>query len=84
MTNSKQTELQKSGSLKAYGRRPLFRVNGRDVSVKTTAISGTIVILALLLLTGYGSIIIAALPILILVACPLMHIFMHGGGKHKH
>ena len=28
--------------------------------------------------------ILAALPYLLLLACPLMHLFMHGGHGHRH
>lgn len=28
--------------------------------------------------------IVAALPYLLLLACPLMHLFMHGGYGHRH
>ena len=36
------------------------------------------------LLTGHRAHIFAALPFLLLLACPLMHVFMHGGhGGHS-
>ncbi|MBJ6126861.1 DUF2933 domain-containing protein [Microvirga splendida] len=28
--------------------------------------------------------VLAALPYLLLLACPLMHLFMHGGHGHRH
>ncbi|MBD3639498.1 MAG: DUF2933 domain-containing protein [Marinobacter sp.] len=47
-------------------------------------------IIALILLWGEHKVhLLGALPWLILLACPLMHIFMHGGhgnhgGRHNH
>lgn len=43
-------------------------------------------VIALVLLWGEHKVhILGALPWLILLLCPLMHIFMHGGhGKHQH
>jgi Na+/glutamate symporter len=43
-------------------------------------------VIALLLLWGEHKVhILGALPWLILLICPLMHIFMHGGhGTHQH
>jgi hypothetical protein len=35
-----------------------------------------------LLLRNHSSHLLIALPYLVLLACPLMHIFMHGGHKH--
>jgi hypothetical protein len=35
-----------------------------------------------LLLRNHSSHLLIALPYLVLLACPLMHIFMHGGYKH--
>lgn len=40
------------------------------------------------LLTGHSAHIFAALPFMLLLACPLMHVFMHGGhggdgGNHE-
>ena len=42
-------------------------------------------IAAYLLLSEHRAHFIGALPLLLLLACPLMHIFMHGGhGGHDH
>ena len=42
-------------------------------------------IAAYLLLSEHRAHFIGALPLLLLMACPLMHIFMHGGhGGHDH
>lgn len=42
-----------------------------------------VVLLALYFVVWHGQHIAAALPILLLLACPLMHLFMHGGhGEH--
>lgn len=50
----------------------------------------TWVIIFVIGLVGLGSLfqnhtthILSVLPYLILLACPLMHIFMHGGHNHK-
>ncbi len=39
---------------------------------------------AYFLLTGNLAHVVGALPFLLLLACPLMHIFMHGGHGHHH
>ncbi len=41
-----------------------------------------LVFIAYLLLTEHWAHIVPYLPWLILLACPLMHIFMHGGHNH--
>ena len=41
-------------------------------------------IAAYFLLTEHLAHVIGALPYLFLLACPLMHIFMHGGHGHNH
>lgn len=42
-------------------------------------------IIAVLIYTGHGAHLLGALPYLFLLACPLLHIFMHGGhGGHNH
>lgn len=40
------------------------------------------VIGAALVLTGHGPHVVGYLPFLFLFACPLMHMFMHGGHHH--
>ncbi len=61
-----------------------LEVKGRQISVKSVLIVSGIFIFALLLLTGYASSILGVLPFLLILACPLMHIFMHKGKGHKH
>ena len=39
-------------------------------------------ILGLLVYTGHSAHLLGAVPYLLLLACPLMHIFMHGGHHH--
>ena len=39
---------------------------------------------AYFLLTEHRAHFLGALPFLLLLACPLMHFFMHGGHGHKH
>ncbi len=61
-----------------------IEVKGRKIGTKSVLIGGGALILGLLLLTGQGGMIWGALPFLLILACPLMHIFMHGGKGHKH
>ena len=43
----------------------------------------TVAVLAFLIYTGHSAHLMGALPWLLILACPLMHIFMHGGhGGH--
>ena len=39
---------------------------------------------AYLLLSEHRAHFLGALPLLVLLACPLMHVFMHGGHGHGH
>lgn len=39
---------------------------------------------AYFLLTEHLAHVVGALPFLLLLACPLMHVFMHGGHGHQH
>ena len=41
-------------------------------------------IAAFYLLTEHRAHLLGALPFLLLLACPLMHLFMHGGHGHSH
>lgn len=45
-------------------------------------------VVGFLILTGHSAHLFGMLPYLLILACPLMHIFMHGGhhhdGKHAH
>jgi hypothetical protein len=46
---------------------------------------GFTAVIAILLYTGHGAHLLGALPYLLLLACPLLHVFMHGGhGGHNH
>ena len=60
------------------------KVGGREIGMKSVLIGGGILLLVLFFLTGNGSLIWGALPFLLILACPLMHFFMHGGKGHKH
>ena len=43
------------------------------------------VVAAYFLITEHRAHVVIALPFLLLLACPLMHVFMHGGhGSHGH
>jgi len=43
-----------------------------------------IAVLGLYLLITHTGHVLTALPYLLLMACPLMHLFMHGGHGHSH
>ena len=52
-------------------------------------LNGVIALAAAILLGGYlviwhGAHLAAALPFIVLLACPLMHFFMHRGHGHQH
>ncbi|CAH0350356.1 DUF2933 domain-containing protein [Sphingobium sp. CECT 9361] len=47
----------------------------------TSVISGILVIVALYLVYEHRTSPLATLPYLLLLACPLMHLFMHGGHR---
>ncbi len=44
---------------------------------------GALVVIAYYLLAEHRAHVFAYLPYLILAACPLMHVFMHGGHDHQ-
>ena len=41
-------------------------------------------VLGFLIYEGHGAHLLGALPYLLILSCPLMHIFMHGGHGHHH
>lgn len=46
---------------------------------------GLAAVVAFLVLNGHGYHLLSLLPLLVLLACPLMHMFMHHGhGGHDH
>ena len=45
---------------------------------------GFILIAGFYLVTEHTAHVFGALPFLLLLACPLMHVFMHGGHGHSH
>lgn len=51
-----------------------------------TATAVAVVVLGFLVYTGHTAHLLGALPYLLILACPLMHVFMHGGhhGSHHH
>ena len=54
-----------------------------------TTSRGILVLAAAVAIGGYlliwhGAHVAVALPILVLLACPFMHFFMHGGHGHQH
>lgn len=48
------------------------------------ALSLLVAALGAYLLAYHTTHVIAAIPYLFLLACPLMHVFMHGGHGHRH
>jgi hypothetical protein len=48
------------------------------------ALSLALAALGAYLLVAHTDHLLAGLPYLVLLACPLMHLFMHGGHKHRH
>jgi len=45
---------------------------------------GFLLVVAYFLWTEHQAHVIQFLPFLLLAACPLMHVFMHGGHSHRH
>ena len=43
-----------------------------------------VVVLGFLIYTGHSAHLLGAAPYLLILACPLMHLFMHGGHGHGH
>ena len=57
---------------------------GWCLSRTTLTLLGCLAVAAFLLLAGHTDHVIAALPFLLIVACPLMHLFMMHGGHGGH
>jgi hypothetical protein len=53
-------------------------------SYRGWAVLGLAALLGGYLVIWHGAHLAAVLPFLVLAACPLMHIFMHGGHGHHH
>lgn len=53
-------------------------------SYRSWAVLGLAALFGGYLVIWHGAHLAAALPFLVLAACPLMHIFMHGGHGHHH
>lgn len=62
--------------------------NWRSTLVRTRlgwALALALAVLGLYLFATHAGHVLTALPYLLLVACPLIHLFMHGGhGRHGH
>ncbi len=56
----------------------------KDWLFSRTCIATLIVVavLGFLIYTGHSAHLLGALPFLLILSCPLMHIFMHGGHHH--
>lgn len=58
--------------------------NQRWGSKSIWVLIGFIAVAAFFLLTEHRAHLLGALPYLLLLACPFMHMFMHGGHGHHH
>ncbi|MGX6569533.1 DUF2933 domain-containing protein [Cupriavidus necator] len=56
----------------------------RTVSKSKLVTIGFLLVIAYFLFTEHRAHVIQFLPFLLLAACPLMHLFMHGGHGHGH
>lgn len=56
----------------------------RTVARSKLVMIGFLLVIAYFLWTEHRAHVIQFLPFLLLAACPLMHIFMHGGHGHGH
>ncbi|CAN7356919.1 DUF2933 domain-containing protein [Cupriavidus necator] len=56
----------------------------RAVARSKLVMIGFLLVIAYFLWTEHRAHVIQFLPLLLLAACPLMHIFMHGGHGHGH
>lgn len=66
---------------------PMAPMNWRTVLVGTPLgwfVTLAVAALGVYLFLNHTGHIITALPYLLLLACPLMHVFMHGGHDHRH
>uniref|UniRef100_UPI0038B65B35 DUF2933 domain-containing protein n=1 Tax=Sabulicella rubraurantiaca TaxID=2811429 RepID=UPI0038B65B35 len=48
------------------------------------AVLGFVLVAAFYVVREHWGHVLGALPYLLLLACPLMHLFMHGGHGHSH
>lgn len=53
-------------------------------TLKGAALLAGVTLLAVYLVFWHGTHVAAALPFLLILACLLMHVFMHGGHGHRH
>jgi hypothetical protein len=62
---------------------PRSQRGGRALSPATLVLVAFLAIAAYYLLSEHTAHVFQALPLLLVLACPLMHLFMHGGhGSH--
>ncbi|MGE0665756.1 MAG: DUF2933 domain-containing protein [Sphingomonadales bacterium] len=59
-------------------------INGWLLSRTGIATAIAIATLAFLIYTGHSAHLLGALPYLLILLCPLLHIFMHGTHGHHH
>ena len=48
------------------------------------AICVAVAVVGILIYTGHSGHVLGLVPYLLILACPLMHIFMHGRHSHRH
>ena len=59
-------------------------VNPQGLSRGTIIACIVLSVVGFLVYTGHGAHMLGLLPYLLILACPLMHVFMHGGHGHSH
>lgn len=59
-------------------------VEQKTLSRSRIVLIGFLIVIGYFLFTEHRAHVVAFLPYLLLLACPLMHFFMHGGHGHDH
>ena len=54
------------------------------LSPVTLVIAGALAVMAFFLISEHSAHVLGVLPYLLLLACPLMHLFMHHAHGHEH
>lgn len=58
--------------------------NGKTLWITNVALIGFLIVGGYYLATEHRAHFFGILPFLLLLSCPVMHLFMHHGHKHKH
>jgi hypothetical protein len=64
-----------------------FQSKTKSIKIGGAVVGGLGLLVLFLLTTGHTGHVVSSLPFLLILACPLMHVFMHGshgghGGSH--